>query len=190
MRNAVLIPVAVLLAAAGLAFAIVVAVPLAQDAAGPQSFVHIQTTDGGDGQPVNLTLPFGAVGALLAMAPGAIAENGNIRLGEGQHLPVDTLRNLWAEVQSAAGPVTVEHQGAVIRVEQTGERVQVHFERNGEATQAELPAAVLDAALSASDGGLDIEGAVQALEASPGEDIRVTGDGRQMRVWIDTEAGQ
>ena len=51
---------------------------------------------GGDGQPVNLTLPFGAVGALLAMAPGAIAENGNIRLGAGQHLPVDTLRNLWA----------------------------------------------------------------------------------------------
>ena len=190
MRTAILIPVGVLLAAAGLAFAIVVAVPLAQDAVGPQSFVHIQTATGGDGEPVNLTLPFGAVGALLAMAPGAIAENGNIRLGEGQHLPVDTLRNLWAQVQSTSGPVTVEHEGAVVRVEQTGERVQVHFERNGEATQAELPAAVLDAALSASDGGLDIEGAVQALEASPGQDIQVTGDGRQMRVWIDTEAGQ
>ena len=190
MRNAVLIPVAVLLAAAGLAFAIVVAVPLAQDAVGPQSFVHIQTTNGGNGEPVSLTLPRAAIGALLAMAPGAIAENGNIRLGDGQHLPVDTLRDLWAQVQSTSGPVTVEHEGAVIRVEQTGERVAVHFERNGEATQAELPAPVLDAALSAGDGGLDIEGAVQALEASPGEDIRVTGDGRQMRVWIDTEAGQ
>ena len=52
------------------------------------------------------------------------------------------------------------------------------------------PAAVLDAALSAADGGLNIEGAVQALEASPGAAIQVTGDGRQMRVWIDTEAGQ
>ena len=190
MRAAIVIPVAVLLAAAGLAFAIVVGVPAAQDAAGPQSFVHIQTTDGGDGQAVNLTLPFGAVGALLAMAPGAIAENGNIRLGEGQRLPVDTLRDLWAQVQSASGPVTVEHEGAVIRVEQTGERVAVHFERNGEATQAALPAAVLDAALSTSDGGLDIQAAVQALEASPGGEIRVSGDGRQMRVWIDTEAGQ
>ena len=190
MRAAIVIPVAVLLAAAGLAFAIVVAVPLAQDAVGPQSFVHIQTATGGDGQPVNLTLPFGAVGALLAMAPGAIAENGNIRLGDGQHLPVDTLRDLWAQVQSTSGPITVEHEGAVITVEQTGERVAVRFERNGEATQAALPAAVLDAALAAGDGGLDIEGAVQALEASPGEDIRVTGDGRQMRVWIDTEAGQ
>ena len=149
MRKVILIPVAVLLAAAGLAFAIVVAVPLAQDVAGPQSFVHIQTVSdaGGDGQPVNLTLPFGAVGALLAMAPGAIAENGNIRLGDGQHLPVDTLRDLWAQVQSTSGPVTVEHEGAVIRVEQTGERVAVRFERNGEATQAELPAPVLDAAL-------------------------------------------
>ena len=116
MRKVILIPVAVLLAAAGLAFAIVVAVPLAQDVAGPQSFVHIQTVSdaGGDGQPVNLTLPFGAVGALLAMAPGAIAENGNIRLGEGQHLPVDTLRDLWAQVQSTSGPITVEHEGAVI----------------------------------------------------------------------------
>ena len=35
MRKVILIPVAVLLAAAGLAFAIVVAVPLAQDAVGP-----------------------------------------------------------------------------------------------------------------------------------------------------------
>ena len=34
MRTAILIPVAVLLAAAGLAFAIVVAVPLAQDVVG------------------------------------------------------------------------------------------------------------------------------------------------------------
>ena len=192
MRKVILIPLAVLLAAAGLAFAIVVAVPLAQDAVGPQSFLHIQTVSdaGGDGQPVNLTLPFGAVGALLAMAPGAIAENGNIRLGDGQHLPVDTLRDLWAQVQSTSGPITVEHEGAVITVEQTGERVAVHFERNGEATQAALPAAVLDAALGAADGGLDIEGAVQALEASPGGEIRVSGDGRQMRVWIDTEAGQ
>lgn len=190
MRKNILLSLAVLFAAAGLAFAIVVAVPLAQDAAVSLSFLHIQTTDGGDGEPMNLTLPRGAVGALLAMAPNAVAENGNIRLGSGQHLPIDTLRELWAEVQSTAGPVTIEHEGAVIRVEQTGDQVSLHFERNAEATQAELPAAVLDAALSAADGGIDIEGAVAALEASPGAAIQVTGDGRQMRVWIDTEAGQ
>ena len=173
MRTAILIPVGVLLAAAGLAFAIVVAVPLAQDAVGPQSFVHIQTATGGDGEPVNLTLPFGAVGALLAMAPGAIAENGNIRLGEGQHLPVDTLRNLWAQVQSTSGPVTVEHEGAVIRVEQTGEQVAgaLRAERRGHAGRAAGRRA-RRRAVGAADGGLDIEGAVQALEASPGEDIQ------------------
>ena len=190
MRTAALVLIALVAAVVVVALSFVMAVPSAQDPGAPPQFLHIQTMDGGDGQPVNLTLPFGAVGALLAMAPGAIAENGNIRLGEGQHLPVDTLRDLWAQVQSTSGPVTVEHQGTVIRVEQTGERVQVHFERNGEATQAELPAAVLDAALGAADGGLDIQGAVQALEASPGSEIRVSGDGRQMRVWIDTEAGQ
>ena len=190
MRTAILLLVAVTAAAVVAAFALVAGVPAAQDAAGRPSYVHIRTTDGPGSEPVDLTLPRGAVGALLAMAPDAIAENGNIRLGDGQHLPVDTLRDLWAAVQSAAGPVTVEHGGAVIRVEQTGEQVAVHVERNGEATQAELPAAVLDAALSAGDGGIDIQAAVQALADRPGEDIRVTGGSRRIRVWIDNEAGQ
>ena len=190
MRTAALVLIALVAAVVVVALSFVMAVPSAQDPGAPPQFLHIQTMDGGDGQPVNLTLPFGAVGALLAMAPGAIAENGNIRLGSGQNLPIDALRDLWAEVQAASGPVTAEHEDAVVRVEQTGEQVTVNVERNGETTLAELPAAVLDAALSASDGGLDIQAAVQALEASPGSEIRVSGDGRQMRVWIDTEAGQ
>ena len=32
-----------------------VAVPLTQDAPGPATLVHIQTTTGGDGEPVNLS---------------------------------------------------------------------------------------------------------------------------------------
>ena len=140
---------------------------------------------------MNLTLPFGAVGALLAMAPGAIADNGNIRLGDGS-APAGrhAARPVGRRCSRRPAPSPSSTRAPSSRVEQTGGRVAVHFERNGEATQAALPAAVLDAALAAGDGGLDIEGAVQALEASPGEDIRVTGDGRQMRVWIDTEAGQ
>lgn len=190
MRAAGLVLITLLLAAAGLAFVLRAAVPMVQEVAGPQPYVHIETTADAAAEPAAVALPLGAVGALLAMAPGAIAENGQIRLGEGQHLPVDALRGLWAQVQSADGPVTVEHEDAVIRVEQTGERVAVRFERNGEATLAELPAAVLDAALSASDGGLDIPAAVAALAERPGEEILVTGDGRRMRVWIDTAAGQ
>ena len=54
----------------------------------------------------------------------------------------------------------------------------MHFERNREP------------ALGAAEGGLDIERAVQALGASPGQDIQVTGDACQMPAWIDTEAGQ
>lgn len=189
MRTAVLILLATVVAAAGLAFSLVVAVPMAQDTAGPPQFLHIQTQETG-AEPVNLTLPAGAVGALLAMAPDAIAENGQIRLGSGQYLPIEALRGLWAAVQSASGPVSVEHEGALIRAEQTGERVAVHVERNGQTTQAELPAAVLGAALADVAGGLDIQGAVEALAAQPGADIQVTGGGRTVRVWIDSQPGQ
>ena len=189
MRTALLVLLATVVVAAGLAFSLVLAVPVSQDAAGQPQFLHIQTQESG-ADPVNLTLPAGAVGALLAMAPNAIAENGQIRLGSGQNLPIDALRSLWGEVQSASGPVTVEHDGAVIRAEQTGDRVAVHVERNGQTTQAELPAAVLGAALADEAGGLDVEGAVRALAAQPGADIRVTGTGPSIRVWIDSQPGQ
>ena len=189
MRTAALLLIALVAAVVVVALSFVMAVPSAQDPGAPPAYLHIQTEEAG-AEPGSLTLPVGAVGALLAMAPDAIAADGQIRLGSGQNLPIDALRDLWAEVQAASGPVTAEHEDAVVRVEKTGEQVTVNVERNGETTLAELPAAVLDAALSASDGGLDIQAAVQALEASPGGEIRVSGDGRQMRVWIDTEAGQ
>jgi len=190
MRFAALILFAVLAAAAAIVtVAFVMVSPSAQDPGAPPAYLHIQTEEAG-AEPGSLTLPVGAVGALLAMAPNAITENGQINLGSGQVLPVDALRDLWAEVQSASGPVTAEHEGAVVRVEKTGEQVTVNAERDGETMLAELPAAVLDAALAADGDRLDIQGAVQALAGRPGDDIRVTGGGRNIRVWIDNEAGQ
>ena len=175
--------------AAVVVVAFVMVAPSAQDPGAPPQFLHIETEQAG-AEPGRLTLPVGAVGALLAMAPNAITENGQINLGSGQVLPVDALRDLWAEVQSASGPVTAEHEGAVVRVEQTGEQVTVNAERDGETMRAELPAAVLDAALAADGARLDIQGAVQALAGRPADDIRVTGGGRNIRVWIDSNAGQ
>ena len=189
MRTAALVLIALVAAVVVVALSFVMAVPSAQDPGAPPAYLHIQTEEPG-AEPGSLTLPVGAVGALLAMAPNAITENGQINLGSGQVLPVDALRNLWAEVQSASGPVTAEHEGAVVRVEKTGEQVTVNAERDGETMLAELPAAVLDAALAAEGDRLDIQGAVQALAGRPGDDIRVTGGGRNIRVWIDNEAGQ
>lgn len=189
MRIAAFFLIALAAAVAVVAVSFVMAVPSAQDPGAPPQFLHIQAEETG-AQPVNLTLPAGAVGALLAMAPNAVAENGQIRLGSGQYLPIDALRTLWTEVQTASGPVTAEHEGASIRVEKTGEQVAVNVERNGETTLAELPAAVLDAALSAGGGNLNIEGAVQALAAQPGSAIQVNGGGRNLRVWIDDQPGQ
>lgn len=186
MRIAAFLLIALAAAVAVVAVSFVMAVPSAQDPGAPPQFLHIQTEEAG-AEPGSLTLPVGAVGA---MAPNAIAENGQIQLGSGQGLPIDALRSLWAEVQSTSGPVTAEHDGAAIRVEKTGEQVTVNVERNGETMLAELPAAVLDAALSAEGGSLNIEGAVQALAAQPGGAIQVNGGGRNLRVWIDTEAGQ
>ena len=189
MRIAAFLLIALAAAVAVVAVSFVMAVPSAQDPGAPPQFLHIQTEEAG-AEPGSLTLPVGAVGALLAMAPNAIAENGQIQLGSGQSLPIDALRSLWAEVQSASGAVTAEHDGAAIRVEKTGEQVTVNVERNGETMLAELPAAVLDAALSAEGGSLNIEGAVQALAGQPGSAIQVNGGGRNLRVWIDNEAGQ
>ena len=188
MRTAALVLIALVAAAAVVAVTLVMAVPSAQDPGSPAQYLHIQTQEPG-AEPGSLTLPLGALGALLAMAPNAITDDGSINLGSGQVLPVDALRNLWAEVQSASGPVTAEHEGAVVRVEQTGEQVTVNAERDGETMHAELPAAVLDAALAGEGGRVDIQGAVQALAGRPGADIRVTGGGRNIRVWIDNEAG-
>ena len=188
MRAAALAVLA-LVAAGVVTLAFVMAVPSAQDPAAPPAYLHIQTEEAGE-EPGSLTLPVGAVGALLAMAPNAITENGQIRLGSGQNLPVDALRDLWAQVQSASGPVTAAHDGAVVRVEQAGGQVTVNVERNGETMRAELPAAVLDAALSADGASLNIDGAVQALADQPGGAIQVTGGGRNLRVWIDDQPGQ
>ena len=168
MRVAALVLFAFLAAvAAVVVVAFVMVAPSAQDPGAPPQFLHIQTEQAG-AEPGRLTLPVGAVGALLAMAPNAITENGQINLGSGQVLPVDALRDLWAEVQSASGPVTAEHEGAVVRVEKTGEQVTVNAERDGETMRAELPAAVLDAALAA-DGG------------PPGHPGRRAGPGRPAR---------
>ena len=189
MRIVAFFVIALVAAVGVVAFSLVKAMPSLQDPAAPPQFLHIQTAEAG-AEPATLTLPAGTIGALLAMAPDAIATNGQIQLGSGQSLPIDALRSLWAEVQTASGPVTAEHDGAAIRVEKTGDQVTVNVERNGETTQAELPAAVLDAALSAEGGNLNIDGAVQALAAQPGGAIQVTGGGRNLRVWIDTEAQQ
>ena len=189
LRFAALFLIALVAAAAVVAVSLVMAVPSAQDPGAPPQYLHIQTEEAG-AEPVALTLPAGAVGALLAMAPNAVAENGQIRLGSGQSLPIDALRSLWTAVQTAPGALTAEHEDAVISVEKTGEQVGVTVERNGETMQAALPAAVLDAALSAEGGSLNIEGAVQALAARPGAAIEVTGSSRNLRVWIDDQPGQ
>ena len=122
--------------------------------------------------------------------PTPSPRTGRSRLGSGQSLPIDALRSLWTAVQTAPGALTAEHEDAVISVEKTGEQVGVTVERNGETMQAALPAAVLDAALSAEGGNLNIEGAVQALAARPGAAIEVTGSSRNLRVWIDDQPGQ
>lgn len=189
MRIIAFFVIALVAAVGVVALTFVKAMPSIQEPGAPPAFLHIQAEEPG-AEPVNLTLPAGAVGALLAMAPDAVATNGQIQLGSGQTLPIEALRGLWAEVQTASGPVTAEHDGAAISVEKAGEQVSVHVERNGETTQAELPAAVLDAALSAEGGNLNIEGAVQALAAQPGATIQVNGGGRNLRVWIDNQPQQ
>ena len=121
MRIAAFLLIALAAAVAVVALSFVMAVPSAQDPGAPPQFLHIQTEEAG-AEPGSLTLPVGAVGALLAMAPNAITENGQIQLGSGQGLPIDALRSLWAEVQSTSGPVTAEHDGtaATISVTETG----------------------------------------------------------------------
>jgi hypothetical protein len=178
----------VLLAAA----ALVIAAGAAQ--ADSDLWLHVRV-EGADGENVNVNLPLSLIEMALPMIPDENFNDGKFVLdghwGNGHHLSISQLRDLWSELKSTRDMtfVTVEDGDETVTVSKSNGYLQVHADERDEKVEVRIPEAVVDALLSGDGETLDIRAAVTALAAQgEGELVTVNGSDERVRVWIDDTA--
>lgn len=156
--------------------------------------------DGGDeGQDdeeedfnLNINVPLSAVEPLLSLVPPRILADGRLAVA-GHDMPIDigAMRNLWRAIADIGDAefLRVDSGDETVRIARTGDQIHVQVEEcdddSGETVDIRLPVAVLDALLSGNGETLNVAAAVERLAGLRGDIVRISGDGRQVRVWID-----
>ena len=108
-------------------------------------------------------------------------------------MPIDigAMRNLWRAIADIGDAefLRVDSGDETVRVARAGDQIHVQVEEcdddRGETVDVRLPVAVLDALLSGDGETLNVAAAVERLAGLRGDIVRVGGDDRQIRVWID-----
>lgn len=170
----------------------VLALALAAPAAAANPWLHVRVDDSG-GDKVRVNLPLSVVRVALAMAPEKISDGRHIHIDGHDHLTIAEIKTLWRELRNTAEGelVTVESEDEKVRVSREGELMVVRIEagERGEQVAVELPLRVVDALLAPEGDALDIQAAIDGLEAVRGDIVRVTHDDGSVRIWIDENAG-
>lgn len=173
-------------AAAVFAAAVAAATPAAQE---PSLWLHVRVEADG-GETGGLDLPVGTVSALLGMTPDATIEDGQLQVDDEYRAALNVLRLAWEQLRAAGDgePIAFRREDALVRAARVGSRVELFVEDGGRTAEGDLPAAVVDALLSGDGQALNIDAALEALSARPGESIRVTEPDRRIRIWVDAAA--
>ena len=174
MRNRKLIPLFAALVGLGFGSAM---------AADSNLWLHVRVDEGDGGAKVVINLPFNLIGKALPMIDvDEHIHDHTIELHDHE-ISFDEMRDLWLEVRD--GPdmafVTVEEDDESVRVWKEAGYLYVRVrDRRDESVDVKAPLSVVDALLSGSRNGFDVEAAVAALD-----------DEESVRVWIDSspEAG-
>lgn len=170
-------------AAAAFAAAAAAATPAAQE---PSLWLHVRVEADG-GETGGLDLPVGTASALLGMTPNATIENGQLQVDDEYRAALNVLRLAWEQLRAAddGEPITFRREDALVRAARVGSRVELFVEDGGRTAEGDLPAVVVDALLSGDGQALNVDAALEALSARPGESIRVTEPDRRIRIWVD-----
>ena len=137
----------------------------AQQEPDSQPWIHVEVS--AERTNVNINLPLAAIEAALAMAPAAIVEDGQLRLGEEHEIPVAAIRDVWQAMRNVGDAefATIQHEGHNVRVAREGETilVNVNAQEADAATEVrvEIPVPVVDVLLS----GESETGAVPVLRS-------------------------
>ena len=168
------------------------AVQGAQPGGEPAPWIHIEGA--GDTGNMNLDLPLAVIEAALAMAPGAIVSDGQLRLGGDHEIPLAAIRNMWHQLRDAGDAefATLQFEGQDVEIVREGEAVFLTVNAGDAAAEVrvEVPVTVLDAVLSGEGELLNVRAAIEALSPLRGEVVRVIGLGNNIRVWIDESPSQ
>ncbi len=152
-------------------------------------WLHVKV-DGSDGEKVTVNLPLSLIEMALPMIPNEHFSGDQFVLGgNGHHLSISQLRDLWNELKSTPDMtfVTVEDGDETVTVSKSNGYLRVHVDESHERVEVRIPESVVDALLSGEGESLDIRAAVSALAAQgEGELVTVNGDDEQVRVWIDS----
>lgn len=170
-------------------------------ALGPQAtqpetapWVHAEVSGAG-GEDMRLNLPLAALEAALALAPGTVVRDGQLRLGTEHEVPVAAFRGLWRELRGAGDTdfATIRHDGRDVRIARDGGTLLVAVSgpdgADAGAAQVEIPLTVVDALLSGEGETLDLRAAIRELGTLRGEVVRVSAD-RNVVIWIDERPTQ
>ena len=161
----------------------------------PEPWVHVEVT-GDAGENMNLNLPLAAIEVALALAPDTIVDNGQLRLGSDNEVPVAAIRGMWLELRDLGDAefATIQHEGQDVRIAREGNTILVSVTDAGgdasEQVRIEVPVPVVDALLSGTGDTLNVRAAIDELSALRGEMVRVVESGRNIRIWIDERQAQ
>jgi hypothetical protein len=177
----------------GLALTALLILPAGAARADGDLWLHVRV-DSDRGEKVSVNLPLSLVEKAVAMIPDEHFRHGELVLddihwGNGHHLSIAELRDLWSELQASPDMtfVTVESDHETVRVSKSGGYVLVDAEESGDASaEVRIPVSVVDALLSGEGEELDIRAAIEALALhGEGELVTVNEDDERVRVWID-----
>lgn len=172
---------------------------VSQEPGGPTPWLHVEIANDAPGtENGGITLPVGAVMAVLSMAPNTVVENGQLQVGPEHGVSVGALRDVWRELRRVGDSevVSMQHGNVSVQLELMGERVDVRVaervaeDDKSDVTRVDVPAAVLDALLSGDGETLNIDAALETLSTLRGDIVHVTENDREIRVWIDEMADQ
>jgi hypothetical protein len=157
-------------------------------------WVHVRVEEAARSSKVSVNLPMTVVEAALKAAPDTLTSEGRIHICPGRHsLSLADMRKIWQELKNAGDTdfVSVEEDDQTVKVARRGDLVQVRVDsRSGhEQVHVDLPVSLVDAALGAEGGTLDVKGLVRELQKRRGDIVRVTDKDTSVRVWIDETAG-
>lgn len=174
------------------AIAPVLAMAMAAPAAAASPWLHVRVHED-KGDKVSVNLPLSVVRVALSMAPEKLTDGKHFRIDDHDHLSIAQMKELWRELRNTAEGelVRVESDDENVRVSREGELmvVRVDSQKRDEEVAVEVPLSLVDALLAPEGDELDIEAAIQHLEAIRGDIVRVKGDDSTVRIWIDELAG-
>ena len=163
------------------------AIPTAAQQAKP--WIHVNVTDGSDGNNVRVNLPLSVIGVALEVAPEKVFEKGKLKL-KNADVSIADLRKLWTELRSSgdASLLEVDGKDGTVRIIREADLVIIKVDESkdkNKQVRVELPIKVVDALLQGEGDELNLRGAIEQLQGQRGDIVRVKDGDSNVHIWID-----